>query len=197
MKGIRRRVTYVKWLMNDKPLGDEDFGKLLRTELNFVQFRKILELIAFSTLTANKEKYAEAYKNFSTHWKAVKMLEAVEKLNPDFYPRPLNGPTKQPNGTWHFSTPEGGYLTRDEFVELYDACGGVLHVRNPFAGREHTIDLPYNPNQYADRIRGLLKQHLVQMVDGKTVWLVTITNDNVLVQNATAVQTPNDLAPEV
>lgn len=24
MEGIRRRVTYVKWLMNDKPLGDDD-----------------------------------------------------------------------------------------------------------------------------------------------------------------------------
>src|SRR5262245_30818160 len=79
MQGIRRRVTYVKWLINDKPLGDEAHGKLLRTELNFVQFRKILELIAFSTLTANKEKYAEAHANFSTHWKAVRMLEAVEK----------------------------------------------------------------------------------------------------------------------
>ena len=110
MQGIRRRVSYVKWLMNDKPPGNEDSGKLLRTELNFVQFSKILELIAFSTLTANKSKYAAAYKNFSTHWKAVKMLEAVEDLNLNFYPRHLDGPTKQPNGTWHFSTPEGGYL---------------------------------------------------------------------------------------
>jgi hypothetical protein len=69
----------------------------------------------------------------------------------------------------------------------------VLHVQNPFAGKDHTIDLPYNPNEYADRIRNLLKQHVVQMVDGATVWLVTITNDKVLVQNATAVEKPNDL----
>jgi hypothetical protein len=67
----------------------------------------------------------------------------------------------------------------------------VLHVQNPFAGKDHTIDLPYNPNEYADRIRNLLKQHVVQMVDGATVWLVTITNDKVLVQNATGTPPPS------
>jgi len=47
-------------------------------ELIFVQFRKILELIAFSTLTANREKYSIAHANFSLHWKA-KSISAPSK----------------------------------------------------------------------------------------------------------------------
>ena len=68
--------------------GDETFN----IELVFVQLRKTLELIAFASLTTNKQKYSAAYANFATHWRVKDTLKALEKINPDFYPVPLKPP---------------------------------------------------------------------------------------------------------
>src|ERR1035437_3686805 len=79
------------------------FDEVFDIELIFVQFRKVLELIAFSSLTANKDKYSVAYANFGVHWKAKSMLQAVGKLNPNFYPVPLGPPELLPNRTKLFT----------------------------------------------------------------------------------------------
>jgi hypothetical protein len=54
MEKVRQRIAAVRWLCGtDRPLGNHT---MLTEELVFVQFRKILELIAYSSLTANREK---------------------------------------------------------------------------------------------------------------------------------------------
>ena len=42
-------------------------------ELMLLQLRMSLELIAFSSLTANKHKYAAVHAGFETHWRAAKI----------------------------------------------------------------------------------------------------------------------------
>lgn len=61
----------------------------LDVELVFLQFRKILEQIAFASLVANKDAYSAARKNFATDWRAPKILKYLEAVNPHFYPEPL------------------------------------------------------------------------------------------------------------
>src|SRR6516162_6253486 len=67
-------------------------------ELAFLHVRKILELIAFGSLIANRDKYSAVHENFANHWKAKDMLSAIEKLNADFYPVPVKSPQKLPSG---------------------------------------------------------------------------------------------------
>ena len=55
-------------------------------EFIFLQFRKVLELIAFASLAANKEFLFRRSQKFSQHWKAKSMLEELAKVNPQFYP---------------------------------------------------------------------------------------------------------------
>jgi len=43
-------------------------SKAFDYEIISVNIRKILELIAFGSLTANKEAYARVYANFEKHW---------------------------------------------------------------------------------------------------------------------------------
>src|ERR1700731_738919 len=74
-------------------LGNASTGfEAIDKELVFLQLRKILELLAFASLTANREKYAAAHKKFATFWRAKDMLQDLEKVNPDFYPRPVQPP---------------------------------------------------------------------------------------------------------
>jgi len=44
-------------------------------EIVFLQFRKMLELIAFSSLIANKGVYSKDHASFATEWRATQMLK--------------------------------------------------------------------------------------------------------------------------
>jgi hypothetical protein len=63
MEEARLRVNFVKEL----PARNGSTGfQAIDQELVFLQLRKILELIAFASLTANKAKYNAAYKKLTT-----------------------------------------------------------------------------------------------------------------------------------
>ena len=54
-----------------------------------LQIRKILELIAFGSLVANKEAYTATYAKVSKAWNAGEILTELAKVNPNFYPVPV------------------------------------------------------------------------------------------------------------
>jgi hypothetical protein len=148
---------------------------VLTEELVCVQFRKVLELIAFSSLCANKQKYAEAHKNFGEHWRAKNMLDVIRKLNEDFYPAPvIVGPSPNPAVKFHLADSKEAFLTESEFVELYDLSSDVLHMRNPFSTRNPMVTSRHTVGQWVQRIQNLLKSHMIRLVDRDRVWIVTI-----------------------
>jgi hypothetical protein len=113
------------------------------------------------------------HQNFAQHWSAKRLLNDLEKVNPRFYPEPLSDPQERPDGVKHFDRPPDGFVTRDEFVRLYDACAEVLHIRNPFRPGDPTINIGYSVEQWDARIQGLLTWHLMHLTDGG-VWVVRI-----------------------
>ena len=169
MGDIRTRLNALSWLLQEDPLTQGN--SLLTMELAFLQLRRVLEIVAFSSLTAHERKYAEAYKNYHQHWRAKDMLKVVERLNPHFYPRPLEAPTVI-NGRWHYEVMKDGFLTRDEFGRAYDDCSLVLHTSNPFSKREPVSIMA--PVDYGVKLKRLVERHYIRMVGGTTVWLVTI-----------------------
>jgi hypothetical protein len=145
---------------------------LVDAEIIFVQLRKILELIAFSSLTANKEKYSLAHAQFATDGRAKDILKKLEKINPDFYPVPLRPPEASPDSIRHYKVIEDGFLTKEDFASLYDEASVLLHVPKPFSIHPK-INTRYTPNEWVSRIQALLALHIVHLVDGKK-WLVKI-----------------------
>ena len=143
MVRIRHRINVVQTIMS----GGAKIGHGDQTaELIFVQFRKTLEEIAFATLPANKEKYAEVHANFSKHWRAKDMLVVMDKVNPNFYPVPLQAPIEIAPGQKHFEPLTDGFVTRDDFVLLYDCSSEALHTRNPYKEGDPTINIKYMSN---------------------------------------------------
>jgi len=55
----------------------------------FLHFRRVLELIAFSSLAANLNVYAAAQQKYHEHYNARLLVRDVEKVNPSFYPEPV------------------------------------------------------------------------------------------------------------
>jgi hypothetical protein len=145
-------------------------------ELAFLQLRKSLEVLAFASLIANKDKYSIAHANFASHWKAKGMLECIEKLNPDFYPVPLELPKLLDTGVKHCDRIADGFITKPEFELLYDKSSEVLHSRNPFTTKDPVIKLVYSTKQWVERIQRLLAFHLVRLVDEK-IWMIHIPNE--------------------
>jgi len=133
-------------------------------EVVAVNLRKVLELIVFGSLTANKAAYSATYAGIEKKWRAKALLDELEKIHPDFYPKPLLRPAVSEGEPrrLHFDFQNTGFLTRDEFIELYDLCSKVIHTRNPFAAAA-AVDFRIAVVEWVARIEKLLSLHLFRL----------------------------------
>jgi len=143
-------------------------------ESTYLQFRKILELIAFGSLVANERALSLIYAQFSRLWNARRLLEDIERVNPGFYPDPIIerlDPEPGVRACWDRKV--DGFLTREDFVVLYGECGAMLHAENPYAQKKLSYE-SYEENAiiWRDKIVGLLNCHLIRLIDEKNVYLV-------------------------
>lgn len=148
----------------------------LNEELIFLHLRKALEELAFASLSANREKYSAARAGFATEWNARRMLGFIEKVNPNFYPIPLKEPREIALGKKHFDRVEQGFLTKEQFVQLYDDSAELIHCRNPYAPTDASAVTP-GPDEWSRRFKALLSWHLVQLVDVAGIWVVQVPNE--------------------
>src|SRR5438132_13869194 len=113
MEEVRDRINLVTTIGARKvTIGTDVFD----IELVFVQLRKVLELIAFASLTANKAKYSAAHATFAEHWKAKLMLKELEKVNPEFYPVPIGQPQLHANAVKNIQTATDGVSMQEDFA---------------------------------------------------------------------------------
>lgn len=137
-------------------------------ELLALQFRKIIELIALLSLVANKKQYAEHRKKFKEDWNARLIFQDLERINPDFYPKPSKQIIKSESESvrqFDFEPIESGFLEKKEAIKIYEKCGGVLHAENPF---KESKDIKQFRNQFPfwiKKIIRLLNHHSIILVD--------------------------------
>ena len=165
MKEIKERIEVV-WLIVK---GEIDVKYVITTaESAALQIRKILELIALSSLVANSEQYREKRANFRQDWHAIRILETLESVNQNFFPKPISSHSISQDGS-ELVDVESGFLTRPEFIELYDRCSALLHAENPFDNRyekrEQKKFLYQEIPACMNKIITLLNLHIVQPVD--------------------------------
>lgn len=138
----------------------------------YLQFRKILELIAFGSLLAHKEAFSKVYAEFSRFWNARRLIEDLERVNPGFYPQPIIEKFDEKRNMRAWLNKTEGFLTRDDFVALYKECGGILHERNPFADKIDYARYDVNAANWFQKIIGLLDTHTIQLLDDSNLYLV-------------------------
>lgn len=143
--------------------------KATNIEFMCLQIRKILELISMGSLVMNKDLFEEIGQKYAQYWNAKYILSDIERLNPDFYPIPIiEVPSDRNNVVNNLQNKTYGFLTRDNFVSVYDKCGMIMHASNPFGSR-YDYDF-YNKKitEWRDLIIGLLNSHLIHIkgIDG-------------------------------
>jgi hypothetical protein len=158
----------------------------LNQELISLHFRKALKEVAFSSLSANRERYSAVRARFATDRSARRILETVEGVNCNFYPVPLTPPQEPEPGHKIFGRVRDGFLTKDDFVTLYGRSSNFLHSRNPYAPDDAPADAEYTVEEWSRRIKALLSWHFAQLVDVHGLWVVNVPNEGA-VQASTAV----------
>lgn len=144
--------------------------KRQRLKLWALQIRKILELIAFSSLIANKRVYSKVYENFAKHWNAKTLLRDLERVNLHFYPTPII-PERSENIT-HLADKKSGFLNKKRFEFIYEKCGAILHAENPFGS---VLDYAYyekNILVWLNEIISLLNAHVVRLLNDDLIYVV-------------------------
>ena len=166
MEEIKRRMESIERIV------EISTGQLylpVVTESVYLQFRKILELIAMSSLVANKEaveKMGRSLRKIGGRWNGHEILKLVEAINPDFYPAPIiEIESKDPGVRKELQVKTTGFLTRDLFTELYNRwCGHALHADNPFGKQTNYTKLWEEGPVWKRQIMELLNSHQIRLV---------------------------------
>ena len=127
-------------------------------EMVSYQLRRILETIAFSALAANKELYETHHGDFDKHWKAAKILNKLEAIHPDFYPKPLEYISP---GNYRIKNAES--LSKQRFTSLYDITSEVLHTWNPYRIEPHGLDIKRPFQEWIELIYCLMDVHQISI----------------------------------
>jgi len=164
MQLVKLRIDLVDRLMQDK----DKLPIVPRFEIVALQFRQILELIAFGSLVANEKVYTAAHADFAKEWNAKKLLIKLEKLNPNFYPTPLREVAANiPGVLLKHEKITSGFLSRKDFVDVYQECSEIIHTSNPY-GLSNTNNFPDLTKRFAnwkEQIVRLLTLHELRMLN--------------------------------
>jgi hypothetical protein len=138
-----------------------------------LQLRKILELVAFGSLVANKDAYSLVYAKVSKAWHAGDLLKELEHVNPQFYPIPVvEVPSKTLGVVNELKDRELDYLTKADFKEVYGKCGVMAHAANPYG---KGIDYPsYQQSlpRWRAQLINLLNAHKVHLINQPGFYLI-------------------------
>lgn len=135
----------------------------ITAELGYLQLRMLCELVALGCLIAHGDLQAFEAKKLHGEYAADRIIKAMERLHPGFYPRPVTS-THTPDGL-HLDPIVSGFLSKEELVELYRECGEHLHRGS--AKRIFHATQPKRPPElekvfsWGSKFSALLSQHLI------------------------------------
>lgn len=120
-----------------------------------LQFRKVLELIAYSGMIANRKTYEAVHKDFVEHAYPAKIAKRLSSMHPRWFPEHVQLTYHPRQPALAFAQAAASAFTVKYWQTLYDAMGTLLHVSNPFAGRVQVkLDRP------VAAAYGMVKRHM-------------------------------------
>ena len=170
MRTVRSRIAVV-----DSLLGDAPPESLVQPQIEsiYLQYRKILEGIAFSSLASNLVQFEKSYRSFAKYWNAATLFRDLERINPQFYPIPrIEVPSPDPAISNQLVERASDYLIKGEFLELYGRTGDILHERNPYSPGQDLDWFARRAAEWRRKIVHLLEIHSIHLHGSTTVYLV-------------------------
>ena len=110
-----------------------------------VQTRRILENIAFAALVSNKDAWGKSSEEMKELWSPREIFKDIEKVHPDFFPKPVRVRTPDKGRDKPFAVRTEGVLNREKLLEIYRELNPLAHSSNPLNG-------PVDYNCYMEKI---------------------------------------------
>lgn len=167
MEELKNRIRVV----DDLGAGRVNLGfGAVEVELAYLQLRKILELIAYSSLVMNVDLYSKQRASFATDYHANRIIRQLAKINPNFYPEPMEvWLSASGDGTAILKKIGVDYLTVEDFMALYDKCSDIMHSASPYAEAYDYESFRAEIHMWCRKIYALLDTHLVNILGSDTV----------------------------
>jgi hypothetical protein len=141
----------------------------LAREFCALQLRMLCELIALGCLVTHGDIPATHTSKLSRTTYADRIMAALDKLHPEFYPKPVR---RTNHGIEDITS---GFLTKDELPKLVGVCGDTLHrgsAKNLLTPRTLPRD---DIIVWTQKIRTLLDIHWFTLSDGRPHYLCWMT----------------------
>jgi hypothetical protein len=162
METVKLRIA----LIDDMMHGKCNLPDIPLIESAALQFRKVLELVAFGSLVANEKVYKATHANFAKEWNAKNLLARLGKLNANFYPIPVKQvqPDK-PGILLRHEKVTQGYLTNKDFIDAYQQCSELIHTTNPYDRKSHFDPKVHSKTlfEWRNQIVSLLNLHELRL----------------------------------
>lgn len=178
MKIIKFRLNSIRECRANGLPGNYSFFN--NVEFCVLQIRKILELIAYSSLVSDVAVYRQQLDRIERMWNAKLILKDLERIHQRFYPQPFS---LDPNDTVNEQLTDKiePFLSRDEFVKVYDKCGKMLHEFSPLE-TDTTIENEFKAvwnsiDEWVEHIVQLLSLHVIWLYNGHLFYIKLGDND--------------------
>lgn len=175
MREVKERTAAIERMIDRiKPGRPTIDAGYVEAESCILQVRYCCELIALASLAAHHQLGVGA--KLLKSWNAEDTFARLSHLNPHCFPRAAR--ITRPSGGIHIELLRD-QMTRDELQAIYAACGELLHrgvLKHALAGggRNYQLD---DVVRWTSRIRGLLRHHVVMLLEPGNVFLVRMHNE--------------------
>jgi hypothetical protein len=145
-------------------------------EYSYLQFRYMCELIALGCLQLHGDLPIASGKKTENKWNAAKIMQQLHNYYPHAFPQSTIRETVGLNHSIKFNSKPNA-LTRDEFKELYNECGEVLHkgtIRKAsasFLGKQPDYQRVID---WQSKLVDLMNEHAITRPNGKGLYLTSL-----------------------
>jgi hypothetical protein len=170
MEEIKRRTDVVLGVIQ----GHVPVPQIVGVELVYLQLRMICELLALACLTAHGDVPETTSKRLTKAYNADQIMNALERLHPNFYPVPGRQVRNQAGQVVEIAAVNEPYLAKRDLQRLYGECGDFLHRGNLeqfMKGR--SLPKFSQLESWLKTITILLSHHQIQLFDARRqLWVI-------------------------
>ena len=173
MYELRRLCSFIqKYLSNRENLTKDNLR--LTIEVVSLQYRKLFELIAMSSLVTNKRRFTKKHGSILKGYRPKGIMNMVKGMNPNFYPIPVELNLTDNSKTYNFVKREGVFLSEKELCRAWNLCSNYLHTNNPFKPRLEATVIMDSFVDWMPKIMNLYYNHAIQLFDSDKHFIVDI-----------------------
>lgn len=145
-----------------------------QVELAGLQLRKCYELIAFSSLSANRERFNKAWRKYEKEWRLDKIVKAIQLKNAQFLPQPVDEVERERTIHLEFLSDSIAPLTAQRLLRSHGELGKLMHATNPYRERIDYQSFLRSIKEQRDYLVNLLSVHISWIVEDQVVYRVAM-----------------------